>query len=204
MKPHFNGHERNWNRREFLGASLAATAALAAPAARAAEIKTAANTAGGRSYLYHGRPDGYAEFKVIEPGRRIVRIESFANDVFTLVRVTTDDGREGFGQIASHDSAASVEVLHRRVAPQVLGQDAADMDAIVDRCIDANHKFPWSFVCRALGGVDTALWDLYGQIRQKPVAELLGGALRPLPAYGSSMSRSISPEAEAARMVKLR
>ena len=41
--------------------------------------------------------------------------------------------------------------------------------------IDAQLKFPWSFLCRALAGVDTALWDLYGQITGKPVAVLLGG-----------------------------
>jgi L-alanine-DL-glutamate epimerase-like enolase superfamily enzyme len=81
---------------------------------------------------------------------------------------------------------------------------AADIDAIVDSCIDSNHKFPWSFICRAIGGVDTAIWDLYGRIKQQPVAELLGGKVRPLPAYGSSMSRTISPEDEAARLVKLR
>jgi len=204
MKTPHHSTTKTSNRREFIGASLAAAAALGVPSAPAAEKTAAAISSGGRSYLYHGRPDGYAEFKVIEPGRRIDRIESFHNDLFTLVRVTTEDGREGFGQIASHDNAASVEVLHGRVAPLVLEQDAADIDAIVDRCIDGNHKFPWSFVCRALGGVETAMWDLYGQIRRQPVAELLGGAMRPLPAYGSSMSRSISPEAEAARLVKLR
>jgi len=73
-----------WNRRKFIGTTLAATAALAATSARAAETTPAATASGGRSYLYHGRPDGYAEFKVIEPGRRIDRIESFHNELFTL------------------------------------------------------------------------------------------------------------------------
>jgi L-alanine-DL-glutamate epimerase-like enolase superfamily enzyme len=70
--------------------------------------------------------------------------------------------------------------------------------------IDAQLKFPWSFLCRALAGVDTALWDLYGQITGKPVAVLLGGSVRPLPAYGSSMRRDISPADEAARLARLR
>jgi L-alanine-DL-glutamate epimerase-like enolase superfamily enzyme len=52
--------------------------------------------------------------------------------------------------------------------------------------------------------VDTALWDLYGQITGKPVAVLIGGSVRPLPAYGSSMRRDISPADEAARLVRIR
>jgi L-alanine-DL-glutamate epimerase-like enolase superfamily enzyme len=86
----------------------------------------------------------------------------------------------------------------------VLGSDPAHVDALVDRVIDANMKFPWSFVCRALTGVDTAIWDLYGKNKQKPVAVLTGGKTDPFPVYGSSMRRDISPADEAERLVKLR
>ena len=65
-------------------------------------------------------------------------------------------------------------------------------------------KFPWSYVCRALAGVDTAIWDLYGKIKGKPVCELVGGKTDPFPVYGSSMQRDISPEDEATRLAKLR
>ena len=191
-------------RREFLknAAMLASGAAIGLP-----QIGSAAESAAvpaKRSYSYHGRPDDYTEFRVIEPGRVIQKIETFNQGMFAIVRVTTADGQEGYGQIATYETEISVLTLHRKIAPLVLGKDPADIDAIVDHCIDANHKFPWSFVCRAIGGVDTAIWDLYGRIKQKPVAELLGGKVRPLPAYGSSMSRTISPEDEAARLVKLR
>ena len=74
----------------------------------------------------------------------------------------------------------------------------------MDRVIDANMKFPWSYVCRALAGVDTAIWDLYGKIKGKPVCELAGGKTDPFPVYGSSMRRDISPEDEASRLAKLR
>jgi L-alanine-DL-glutamate epimerase-like enolase superfamily enzyme len=84
--------------------------------------------------------------------------------------------------------------LHRQVAHHALGSDPAEIDTLVDRVIDANRKFPWSYVCRALAGVDTAIWDLYGKIKGKPVCELIGGKTNPFPAYGSSMRRDISPE----------
>jgi L-alanine-DL-glutamate epimerase-like enolase superfamily enzyme len=63
------------------------------------------------------------------------------------------------------------------VARQVLGRDPVHIDALIDRVIDANMKFPWSYVCRALSGVDTAVWDLYGKLQGKPVCALLGGKL---------------------------
>ena len=123
---------------------------------------------------------------------------------YGIVRVTTNDGREGYGQLSSFEPDITATVLHRQVARHVLGSDPAQIDALVDRVIDANMKFPWSYVCRALAGVDTAIWDLYGKIKGKPVCELLGGKTDPFPVYGSSMRRDISPEDEAARLVKLR
>jgi len=191
-------------RREFFKntALLASGAAIGLP--RIGSAADAVAVPARKSYPYHGRPDDYTEFRVIEPGRVIQKIETFNQGMLAIVRVTTADGQEGYGQIATYETEISVMTLHRKIAPLVLGRDPADIDAIVDHCIDANHKFPWSFICRAVGGVDTAIWDLYGRIRQKPVAELLGGKVRPLPAYGSSMSRTISPEDEAARLVTLR
>jgi L-alanine-DL-glutamate epimerase-like enolase superfamily enzyme len=120
------------------------------------------------------------------------------------VRLTTNDGHEGWGQLSSFEPDITATVLHRQVARHVLGSDPAQIDALVDRVIDANMKFPWSYVCRALAGVDTALWDLYGQLKGQPVCVLLGGKTDPFPVYGSSMRRDISPEDEAARLAKLR
>jgi L-alanine-DL-glutamate epimerase-like enolase superfamily enzyme len=185
-------------RREFLKstAALAAITSLPAALARAA--------AGAAAYPYLGRTDDYAEFRIIEPGLTLTKVESWTQGQFGIVRVTTNDGREGYGQLSSFEPDITATVLHRQVARHVLGSDPAQIDALVDRVIDANMKFPWSYVCRALAGVDTALWDLYGKIKGKPVCELVGGKTDPFPVYGSSMRRDISPEDEAARLVKLR
>ena len=121
-----------------------------------------------------------------------------------MVRITTNDGHEGYGQLSSFEPETTATVLHRQVAQHVLGSDPAEIDTLVDRVIDANMKFPWSYVCRALAGVDTAIWDLYGKLQGKPVCELVGGKTDPFPVYGSSMRRDISPAEEAARLAKLR
>ena len=154
--------------------------------------------------LYHGRTPDYQDFRVVEEGRKIERIETFSRPEIAFVRVTTADGAQGWGQVSTYSADIASTVLHRHVAPHFLGKDPARIDALVDRALEANLKFPWSFVCRALGGVDTAIWDLYGQITGKPVVALLGGEPGPQGVYGSSMRRDITPEDEAARLVALR
>ncbi len=185
-------------------AFLARAAAFAAGPVLAEGPSRPSGPGSSAPYPYLGRTEDYRDFRLIEPGLRIAKVESWTRGAYGFVRVTTDDGREGWGQLSSYEADITAIVLHRQVAPRVIGMDAAEIDSIVDRVIDANMKFPWSYVCRALAGVDTALWDLYGKIRGKPVCELLGGKAEPFPVYGSSMRRDIAPEDEALRMVRLR
>jgi L-alanine-DL-glutamate epimerase-like enolase superfamily enzyme len=161
-------------------------------------------SSGNGRYDYLGRTPGYRDWAVVPRGLTVKSIETFQREQLALVRITASDGKTGWGQIAPYEADISTEVLHRLIARLVIGRDISEIDAINDAVIDAQLKFPWSFLCRALAGVDTALWDLYGQITGKPVAVLLGGSVRPLPAYGSSMRRDISPADEATRLAKLR
>ena len=194
-------------RRRFLqqvagGVALTATAHPAAHAASSAQTSGPPPALGRYDHL--GRIPGYRDFAVVPRGLTVKSIETFRRDSLGLVRITASDGKTGWGQMAPYEPDISAEVLHRLVARLVIGRDISDIDAINDAVIDAQLKFPWSFVCRALAGVDTALWDLYGQITGKPVAVLLGGSVRPLPAYGSSMRRDITPADEATRLARLR
>ena len=155
-------------------------------------------------YLHQGRTEGYQDFGIIDRGLKIAKIETFSKQNIAVVCVTTDSGHKGWGQISTYNSDLATTILHRNLAHIVLGRDPADIDVLVDRCIEGNLKYPWSYVNRALGGIDTAIWDLYGKIKGKPVCELLGGAVKPVPIYGSSMSRTIQPKEEVERMVRLR
>ncbi|MCZ6680090.1 MAG: mandelate racemase/muconate lactonizing enzyme family protein [Candidatus Poribacteria bacterium] len=135
---------------------------------------------------------------------KIQSIETFTKDSLSIVRVRTDDGAEGWGQISPFNADISSIVMHRQVAPHALGKDPADLDVLVDSIIEATYKFPGSYVCRALTGLDTALWDLRGKLEDQSVCELLGGKPRPFSVYGSSMRRDIIPEDEADRLARLR
>jgi L-alanine-DL-glutamate epimerase-like enolase superfamily enzyme len=135
---------------------------------------------------------------------RIQSIESFGNADVALVRVRTDEGLEGWGQVAPYNADITTEVLHRQVAPHALGRDALDIETLVDEIPEREHKFPGSYIYRALAGLDTALWDLRGKLEDRSVCELLGGRPGRLRAYASSMRRDIGGEDEAARLVRLR
>jgi L-alanine-DL-glutamate epimerase-like enolase superfamily enzyme len=135
---------------------------------------------------------------------KIHQLETFANQFVCFVRLTADTGDVGWGQTSTYNADITASIFHRQVAPWALGADAADIAGLV-RCIEEReHKFPGSYRCRALAGLDTALWDLHGRLQGKPVVELLGGRPRRLRAYASSMKRDITPEAEAQRLLRLR
>lgn len=124
---------------------------------------------------------------------KITAIESFCNEFVGFVRVTVEDGSQGWGQLSTYHSDISAQVLHRQVAPWALGHDEADLDNLLDLITEREHKFPGSYLRRAMGGLDTAIWDLRGKQQGKPVCEILGGTAGPLRAYASSMKRDITP-----------
>jgi L-alanine-DL-glutamate epimerase-like enolase superfamily enzyme len=135
---------------------------------------------------------------------RITSIETFSTRDVALVRVRTDAGAEGWGQVAPYNADITAQIVHRQIAPHALGQSALDIDRLVDLIADREHKFPGSYLCRALAGLDTALWDLRGKLEGRSVCELLGGKPRALRVYASSMRRDITPDAEADRLARLR
>ena len=135
---------------------------------------------------------------------KIASLETFANRFVCFVRLTTDSGATGWGQTSTYNADITATIFHRQVAPWALGADVSGIDALVERIEEREHKFPGSYRCRAIAGLDTALWDLRGKLEGKPVVELLGGKPKRLRAYASSMKRDITPEQEAARFLKLR
>ena len=132
---------------------------------------------------------------------KITRIETYLAPQQAVVRVVTDDGAEGIGQTSPYRADITVDVLHKMVAPFYLGRNPWDLERIWEECLRRLHKFPGSFVHRALCGIDTALWDLNAKSAGQPVYRLLGGADRTaVPMYASSMRRETAPEEEADRI----
>ncbi len=135
---------------------------------------------------------------------KISSIETYSTEDVGMVKVTTDTGDFGWGQASPYNADITALVVHRQIAPHAIGKDAMDIDALVERIPELEHKFPGSYLRRALAGLDTALWDLRGRLEQKPVCSLIGGSPGTIRAYGSSMQREISAKDEVERLTKLR
>ena len=100
----------------------------------------------------------------------------------------------------------TADLLHRVVAPIALGKDGADIESTIRSCFREQYiyKFRGTFLCRAVCGVDTALWDLRGKREGKSVCELLGSSPTAIPVYASSMRRDTEPEEEVERFKQWR
>jgi len=135
---------------------------------------------------------------------KIVKLETFCTPFVGFVRATAEDGAVGWGQVSTYNADITCTVFHRQIAPHALNSDAQDLAGTLRLINEREHKFPGSYLRRAMAGFDTALWDLRGRVEGKPVASLIGGAPGRVRAYASSMKRDITPEDEAARFVRLR
>jgi L-alanine-DL-glutamate epimerase-like enolase superfamily enzyme len=135
---------------------------------------------------------------------RIAKLETFGTEFVCFVRVTTDSGESGWGQLSTYYADLTAEVFHRQVAPHAIGTRVEDLEDTLVRIYEREHKYPGSYLRRAQAGLDTAVWDLRGKVAGKPVVALLGGTPGPVRAYASSMKRDITPQDEAARLCRLR
>ena len=105
---------------------------------------------------------------------KIISIETFTNEYIGLLRLRTDTGEEGWGQTCTYNADITAQVVHKQVAPHVLGLDASDIDGLNRLVLEREHKFPGTYLYRALCGLDTALWDMHAKQEGKSVCQLLG------------------------------
>ena len=54
---------------------------------------------------------------------KINLIESFCNSYVGFVRVVAEDGSFGWGQLSTYNADITQQILHRQVAPWVLGRE---------------------------------------------------------------------------------
>lgn len=132
----------------------------------------------------------------------IQSLETFTADDTSVVRLRTDDGEVGYGQMATGGHEIATAAFHRLIAPHALGEIVENPGDLVDDIMETGerpriYKFPGTFVLRALCGLDTALWDLRGKREGEPVCTLLGGATTTIRAYGSRTTRQTEASEEA-------
>lgn len=93
------------------------------------------------------------------------------------VRLHTDEGMTGLGETWFGAATAEADV-HDRIAPLLLGEDPARIEALNRKMRPYVGFFGTSAEIRALSACDVALWDIAGKCAGKPIYALLGGATR--------------------------
>lgn len=97
----------------------------------------------------------------------------------TIVRINTDEGISGFGEIglAYCDAINAGIGIGIDFAKRIIGMDPLDHEVIWDML---HRKTFWGMgggavVFAGISGIDTALWDIKGKAYNQPVYKLLGG-----------------------------
>ena len=94
-----------------------------------------------------------------------------------VVEIEAADGTIGFAVTTGGEPAAFI--VERHLARFLEGRDPAAIEKIWDQMYFATQYYGRKgLVVNAISGVDLALWDLLGKLRQEPVYQLLGGAVR--------------------------
>lgn len=124
----------------------------------------------------------------------------------TLVRITTADGIEGWGEaftqgLESPEIAATA--IETAFKPMLIGLSALDTAvhwySMYNKSRDFGRK---GSVVAAISAIDMALWDITGKALNQPIHQLLGGAVRStVTPYATGFYR-IEGQGEAARLAE--
>jgi L-alanine-DL-glutamate epimerase-like enolase superfamily enzyme len=115
---------------------------------------------------------------------------------YTIVRVTTDQGLEGFG-VTYHEVGGEATrcLIQKNMAPKLIGRSPLETEAIWQEFFHylrgVGRK---GLMFCALSAIDIALWDLKGKIFDVPLYRLLGGNKTKIPVYCSGGWTSYSDE----------
>jgi L-alanine-DL-glutamate epimerase-like enolase superfamily enzyme len=92
---------------------------------------------------------------------------------YPVVRITTDEGIDGYGQAESPKPYLKPHVLFYR--DFILGEDPTDVERVMLKIRRLGAFKPWG---SAVSAIEVALWDIAGKAAGLPVYKLLGGKIR--------------------------
>ena len=90
-----------------------------------------------------------------------------------VVRITTDEGIDGLGQVEWFKPYLKPHIMMYR--ERILGQDPTDVERVMTRIRPYGAYKPWG---SAVSAIEIALWDIAGKTLNTPVYKLLGGKVR--------------------------
>ena len=120
-----------------------------------------------------------------------------------IVRVVTDAGIEGYGEVETAKSYLKPHVLFYK--PFILGEDPTDVERVMLKIRRVGSFKPWG---SSVSAIEMALWDIAGKAAGLPVYKLLGGKIRDrVRVYNGAVRfpmKGASPEDYAENMAKMK
>jgi muconate cycloisomerase len=122
---------------------------------------------------------------------------SHTTSPFLLVKVHTDDGLIGLGEVSctprwsGEDQFTAAHFINTCLAPLLQNEDPANIETLTAKL---RLGVAGNYFTKA--GIEMALWDLLGKSQDKPVYQLLGGAVREFVPTKWSVS-GVAPERAA-------
>ena len=92
---------------------------------------------------------------------------------FNFVRVDTDDGVHGVGELFCVGADVAVLEMVKYVSQWVVGLDPLDREKIQKRILNYSRFNGGAVLYTAASAIDLALWDIAGKIAGLPVYKLL-------------------------------
>jgi len=149
---------------------------------RIKQVRASVVRGGGADY--HDQSDGHwiddhiatpmAKYPQYRQSRRSFGINVLGT---LVVEIEAEDGTVGFAVTTGGEPACYL--VEKHFARFLEGRDPAQIEQIWDQMYFASQYYGRKgLVVNAISGVDLALWDLLGRLRQEPVHQMLGGAVR--------------------------
>lgn len=100
---------------------------------------------------------------------------------YLFVEVTTDEGVSGWGEITSTTKLANRALcaILRQIGVAIAGEDPSLIEHLWHKVFRSfTYMGSRGAAVECVSAIDIALWDIRGKVLDKPVYELLGGAVR--------------------------
>ena len=147
-----NGSDNSLSRRSFMKQSIVASAGVMAAPAFMTPGYQAAST---------------------KPQIKITDLKCAIIGNSPVVRITTDQGIEGFGQAESSKKYLKPMVLFYK--DYLVGEDPRNINRIMMKIRMVGSFKPWG---AAVSAIEIALWDIAGKAAGLPIYNLMGGKVR--------------------------
>jgi L-alanine-DL-glutamate epimerase-like enolase superfamily enzyme len=196
-------------RRDLFMSGLATAAVAALPASAAVTKRTHKSLSSAELEANYAKCDA-------EMAKPVFKRELFPDPVIIdtiellhykkswLCRVRSKDGAEGISISNAQQMASLYPIFMDRVAPFFLGEDARDLERLLDLSMvyQSNYKATGLAVFVPLATVEFAILDMFGKMSKRPIGLLISDKIYnpKIAVYQANGERYISPEETIAHL----